>query len=144
EKIWTEHYTPIIGAKQVSFMLDKFQSAKKIESDCKDNGFLYLMPYYQEVLAGYAAVKVINNTLFLSKFYIHKDFRGLKIATYLFEHIKKIAKSNQCRTIWLTVNKNNMTSIAVYMHFGFHIIDELVTDIGHGFVMDDYKMSINV
>ena len=40
--IWMEHYTPIIGAAQVEYMLDKFQSADRIYSDIQNGGYVYL------------------------------------------------------------------------------------------------------
>lgn len=42
--------------------------------------------------------------------------------------------------ITLTVNKNNLNSISIYKRMGFEIEGELITDIGGGFVMDDYLM----
>ena len=46
-----------------------------------------------------------------------------------------------CRELWLTVNRNNTGSIAFYERMGFRKTDELVTDIGNGFVMDDWRMA---
>ena len=43
-----------------------------------------------------------------------------------------------CNMIWLTVNKRNDDSIAIYKKFGMEIIRSEVTDIGNGYVMDDF------
>ena len=40
----------------------------------------------------------------------------------------------------MQVNKANVRAIAAYKKAGFHIAQEAVFDIGHGFVMDDYLM----
>lgn len=40
-EIWREHYTPIIGAAQVEYMLEKFQSADRIYSDIINDGYVY-------------------------------------------------------------------------------------------------------
>ncbi len=45
----------------------------------------------------------------------------------------------ECSSVYLTVNKNN-SSYNIYRHLGFEVIDSVVTDIGEGFVMDDYVM----
>jgi len=37
------------------------------------------------------------------------------------------------------VNKYN-PSYDIYRHLGFEVIDSVVTDIGEGYVMDDYIM----
>ena len=42
------------------------------------------------------------------------------------------------KQVYLTVNKHNDHAIAVYKKTGFKVIDEVVTDIGNGYVMDDY------
>jgi len=39
------------------------------------------------------------------------------------------------------VNKRNAKAIAAYQRNGFVIADSVVTDIGHGFVMDDFIMT---
>ena len=46
--------------------------------------------------------------------------------------------------IWLTVNKHNNGTIAVYKKFGMKIIRSQVTDIGNGFVMDDYVFGYDI
>ena len=40
--IWHEHYTPIIGKKQVDYMLKKFQSSKAMNEQIQ-NGSLYFL-----------------------------------------------------------------------------------------------------
>jgi ribosomal protein S18 acetylase RimI-like enzyme len=42
--------------------------------------------------------------------------------------------------IWLTVNRYNDATIAVYEKKGFRTVRTQVADIGNGFVMDDYIM----
>ena len=56
------------------------------------------------------------------------------------DFVSKQAEVSECKTITLTVNKNNSNSIKVYEKIGFINIEKLVQDIGCGFVMDDYKM----
>ena len=41
----------------------------------------------------------------------------------------------------LSVNKRNAKAIAAYHRNGFVIAESVVTDIGGGFVMDDYVMA---
>ena len=42
------------------------------------------------------------------------------------------------KSVYLTVNKHNDRAVAVYKKIGFELTDSVVTDIGSGFVMDDY------
>lgn len=52
----------------------------------------------------------------------------------------EFARERHLKKIVLTVNKNNLHSIAAYKKLGFTTVESLIQDIGNGFVMDDYKM----
>ena len=52
----------------------------------------------------------------------------------VFEEGRALGK----KRVYLTVNKHNNRAIAVYKKTGFEIVDEVVTDIGNDYVMDDY------
>ncbi|WNY26127.1 GNAT family N-acetyltransferase [Methanolapillus millepedarum] len=148
-EIWTEHYTPIIGAKQVEYMLDKFQSAEKIYSDIL-NGYVYYAACDGGRFVGYMGLCPDSKGIFISKFYVRKDMRGKGIGKMFFKqaHIESrrliprnpVHQTIEAPCFWLTVNKNN-TSIEAYKKLGFEISGEVVTDIGNGFVMDDYVMT---
>ena len=42
--------------------------------------------------------------------------------------------------MYLTVNKYNELGVRAYQGKGFETIDAVETDIGHGFIMDDFIM----
>lgn len=132
-EIWTEHYTPIIGTEQVAYMLNRFQSVEAIRQQVKA-GFIYmLMPD----AAGYFAYEIKPDHLFLSKIYVHKNFRGRGLARKTLDWI---AATEQPQTIRLTVNRHNIKTLAAYQKLGFKKAGELVADIGNGYVMDDFVM----
>lgn len=141
--IWTEHYTPIIGESQVEYMLKNIQSAEKIEEKMAA-GEDYYMAYLYGRLIGYMAIKTESDRMFLSKLYIEKDFRGRGIADQFIRLLIDEANTAGKHKIALTVNRNNIISISIYKKMGFEIEGELVTDIGGGFVMDDYVMVKNI
>jgi len=137
--IWREHYIPIIGIKQVNYMLDKFQSVYAIASQV-ESGYNYYILSYDENPVGYLSFIKEKKALFLSKIYILKEFRGNKIGKSAMLFIEDKAKEMNCNSIMLTVNKNNVFSISAYKKLGFLNTGAIVKDIGNGFVMDDYKM----
>ena len=51
-----------------------------------------------------------------------------------------MAREQGCRHLSLTVNKNNTGSIRAYESLGFVNLGPLQTDIGQGFIMDDFLM----
>lgn len=142
EKIWTEHYTPIIGVEQTKYMIKKFQSEKAISDQIKNSGYLYYLIVFDEKISGYLALVRMENVMFLSKIYVEKSFRGVGISRKAVEFVKNLCKKEGCEKIFLTVNKQNHSSIAVYEHLGFVKVREEVTDIGEGYFMDDFIMEV--
>ncbi|MCC1484821.1 GNAT family N-acetyltransferase [Winogradskyella immobilis] len=138
--IWHEHYTPIIGVEQVVYMLDKFQSTQAIQQQIKEEDYQYFKIIHHQNNVGYISIKKEKSTLFLSKIYVSKDYRGHGIGKIAMSFIELQALKQKCNSIYLTVNKYNTNSIKAYKKTGFKTIDAVVQDIGNGYVMDDYIM----
>ena len=139
KQIWHQHYPDIIGLAQVEYMLTKFNSAKAIENDVKAGAQFYYLTF-NETPVGYTAIKAETDVLFLSKLYVSEDFRGKGIGRVALNFIDEEAKKQQLLGISLKVNKYNTASIAAYERLGFKNVKASVTDIGNGFVMDDFEM----
>lgn len=144
EIIWNQHFVPIIGKSQVDYMVDKFQSYPAIKSQIENDGYEYYQIYSGHTLAGYTGVHQEEDALFLSKLYIKKDFRGQHLATNTLNFLIDLCRERGLKKIWLTCNKHNDNTLAVYQHLGFRITDEQVADIGNGFVMDDYILTYEI
>ncbi|MFY0627230.1 MAG: GNAT family N-acetyltransferase [Reichenbachiella sp.] len=142
EEIWTDHYTSIIGMEQVTYMLDRFQSEDAMKNQVED-GYKYYMTFLKNSLVGYFSYIEKENSLFLSKFYIHKNSRGKGLGRSCMNFILAKARFSHLQMIKLTVNKNNTDTIRIYEKLGFKIVDETVVDIGNDFVMDDYVLEID-
>lgn len=140
QSIWTDHFTPIIGAAQTAYMIEKFQSAPAMRAQMANDGYRYYFFLYNGQKAGYTGVRRDGDSLFLSKIYVEKLFRRKGIAAYGITAMAAMCRHEGLRKIRLTVNKHNEGSIACYLAQGFSISYPLVTDIGNGFVMDDYVM----
>jgi len=137
-KAWNDHYLPIIGQEQVTYMLEKFQSESAISRQIESENYTYFLIFQNGTVAGYFGIQPRNDYLFLSKLYVLKEYQKQGIASEVISFLKNM----QDKSIQLTVNKENKTSIAIYQHWGFTIIDAVATDIGGGFVMDDYIMEL--
>lgn len=143
DDIWHEHFIPIIGEAQVDYMLDKFLSPDALVEQI-NSGYQYYLLSYDYTFAGFAGVHKEDGKLFLSKLYVHKDFRGNGIASYMFKQFVEMCKKNNLVKIWLTCNRHNTSTIEIYKHWGFETVREEATDIGNGFVMDDYIMEYTI
>lgn len=137
--IWTSHYTPIIGAAQVKYMVDKFQTAAAIAAQV-ENGMQYYLMLHPDTPAGYFSYELKEDHLFLSKIYVLESHRGRGIGKTALSFMQNQARAHDLSKIRLTVNKNNTKSIAAYEKLGFENIDAVVMDIGGGFVMDDFVL----
>lgn len=138
QRLWHCAFDGLIGEKQVEYMLDKFQSEKAFERQTQEEGYAYYFVCEDGNRAGYVAIANRDDRLFLSKLYLAPEAQGKGMAVKTLEFVKDEAKQRGKLAVYLTVNKGNARAIAVYEKFGFKRIDAVVTDIGGGFVMDDY------
>ncbi|TRO64516.1 GNAT family N-acetyltransferase [Christiangramia sabulilitoris] len=139
KEIWSEHYTPIIGAGQVNYMLEKYQSRTAIWQQL-EGGVSYYLLKTGEKHAGYFSFSIQEKSLFLSKFYVLRSERGKGIGKTALKFIEEQAMELQLPKIKLTVNKYNSNSIKAYEKMGFENVGSIVQDIGNGYVMDDYVL----
>lgn len=138
KEIWTQHYKPIIGQAQVDYMVQKYQSKTAIARAIND-GYVYSIASVGEEDCGYCGIK-LDSGIFLSKFYVKQSSRGQGVGKAMIAAINAYAEKHSAARIWLTCNKNNAATLAVYQKLGFAVTDDVVTDIGNGFVMDDYVL----
>ena len=142
-EIVREHFDPIIGKAQNDYMLEKFQSISAIKEQFH-KGYLYYWVKYDNKNAGFLGFYPIENKLYLSKFYLEREYRGKNISRKMFEFIVNYAKQKKLISIYLNVNKNNEIPIKVYEHLGFVIIREEKNDIGNGYYMDDFVFEYKI
>jgi ribosomal protein S18 acetylase RimI-like enzyme len=138
-EIWTEHYIPIIGKKQVDYMLARYQSKQAVKEQIT-SGVLYFIIEEGHESIGYLAVQPRKEGLFLSKIYLKSSHRARGYGKKAVQFAETLARERGLRKIVLTVNKNNTGAISAYEKIGFRNVGSLVQNIGSSFVMDDYAM----
>ena len=139
--IWHECFTDIISEGQIDYMVEKFQSYKAMTKQIIEQDYSYFAVRENDELCGYIGVKPEkDDRFFLSKLYLRSDKRGRGIASQMLKKVFEEAKNFGKEKVYLTVNKHNERAIAVYLRTGFEIADKVVTDIGNGYVMDDFTM----
>lgn len=136
--IWHEYYLPILGPEQVTYMLENIQSKANLEEDIETGKLDYFLIKSEGQSAGYLAIQLQEDKLFISKLYLLKEARGRGYAYQIMQKMVDLAKQEQKKVLELTVNKYNEGSIAFYEKYGFVRTESIVSPIGGGFVMDDY------
>ncbi|MDD5706357.1 MAG: GNAT family N-acetyltransferase [Kiritimatiellae bacterium] len=140
-EIWMRHYAPIIGAAQTNYMLDRFQSVAAIRGQLAE-GYVYCLADGPEGTAGYCALLAgKDRRLLLSKLYVRDDARRRGIGRAMVAFAEQHGQALGLRELWLTVNRHKSGSIAFYERVGFSQVGTQVTDIGGGYVMDDFVMA---
>lgn len=142
--IWNDHYVSIIGQDQVNYMLAKYQTCKAIKAQISQEGNEYFLLRDDGKPIGYIGIIHRHSELFLSKFYILGEERGKGIGHIGLDFLVAKCKAYGSDFITLTVNKNNLDSINAYEKMGFEKYGEVVSDIGGGYVMDDYLMRLRM
>ncbi|MFC4812451.1 GNAT family N-acetyltransferase [Paenibacillus sp. GCM10023250] len=143
-RIWQEYYVSIISMEQIAYMLEKFQSVPAMTEQIERQGYEYYQIRHEGAPVGYLAVKPEAGKLFLSKLYVAKEHRGQGCASQAMAFLERLCRDRSLSAIWLTVNRHNASSIAVYEKKGFRTVREQVADIGNGYVMDDFVMEKTV
>lgn len=138
-----DHYADITGVEQVDYMMKKFMSPSvSMEKIGKGASYFFVSENNENI--GYVCLEYMGKEVFLSKLYLKKSARGKGYARQIFEEIKALCRKADAEYITLTVNRGNVNSIAVYKKLGFYVYKEGVTDIGGGYVMDDYFMKYDL
>ena len=145
--IWSEYWPAIIGQEQTDYMIEKFQSYKAISRDMTENSYEY---WFIVADQGEDTKRVVGftgghnepetNRFFISKIYLLAAERGKHFASDVIAFYNDLCVQRGLRAMYLTVNKHNELGIRAYRGKGFETIDAVETDIGHGFIMDDYIM----
>jgi ribosomal protein S18 acetylase RimI-like enzyme len=91
-------------------------------------GYLAVLPDAQE------------GSMKLSKLYLLESHRGRGWGRKMVEFAEWLCAESGLERLWLTANRHNANSIAAYERMGFRNAGPIVTDIGGGYVMDDYRM----
>ena len=138
-----QHFDPIIGTAQNDYMIERFQTPHAIVQQIRD-GALYRLVIVDGELAGFVAFYPLTENgvrkLYVSKFYLSRTHRGRGIARQMFAYLCGQAAVCGADVLSLHVNRHNTDTIAVYEHLGFAVAGQVQTDIGGGFMMDDYVM----
>ena len=80
----------------------------------------------------------------LSKLYLLPQWHGCGTGRHMLQHVQARATQLGAREVRLQVNKQNTRAIRAYQRAGFSVLEAVVTDIGGGFVMDDFIMVLQV
>lgn len=141
-RIWRAHYPGIITPEQIEYMLARMYAPGTLRVDM-DAGARFLLARAGGKPVGYLAWKPApDGAALLEKLYLLPEHHGTGWGRLMLARVIGDARAGGARRLDLYVNKANAKAIRAYGKAGFAIAEAVVKDIGGGFVMDDYRMSL--
>ncbi|MEM1294314.1 MAG: GNAT family N-acetyltransferase [Verrucomicrobiota bacterium] len=145
EEIWYLCYPGIITQQQIDFMLDWMYAPEKLADEIADPEIEFGFLVQDDDAVGYASYGPENpgdrKAGHLHKFYLHPRKHGQGLGSAALREIIRLARSQGYESLSLRVNRANQAAVRCYEHCDFVIEREVCSDIGNGFVMDDFWMS---
>jgi GNAT superfamily N-acetyltransferase len=124
-------------------MLALMYALNTMREEIQSQGICYDRLLAGNDLVGFASYGPTEQTAVfkLHKIYLHPDWQGRGLGSRLLQHCEREVRAAGAHRLILSVNKRNAKAIAAYQRNGFVIVESVVTDIGGGFVMDDFIMA---
>ena len=99
---------------------DNFWSYDVLEEELEcDNSYVIVAKVDENVIVGFAGLKVILDEADIMNIVVKKDFRHNGIGSVLLENLINYYKDLNLKTITLEVNENNLSAIRLYDKFSF-------------------------
>ncbi len=145
-RIWQVAYLPIIGQKQIDYMLQMMYSSDAMRQQMERGHQFYLIQAEGENL-GFMAIElnnqisgqsVLERELFIHKFYIDNGKQRSGIGSKIFALM--LESQSIVSEVRLQVNRLNYKAINFYFKLGFVIEKVADFDIGGGYFMNDFIM----
>lgn len=140
--IWHAVYPAIISRAQIDHMLAQRYAPETLREDIRTRGVHYAFIRDDAQNIGYLAWEPIRaeGTAFLHKLYVLPQHHGRGAGAEALRWVEESARAAGLNRIRLRVNRRNYKAIRAYVRAGFAFESEVITDIGEGFVMDDYVL----
>ena len=139
-RTWRECYPAIISVEQIEFMLGWMYGGEEIARQLGAGVPWEIAEEGGEALGFLSYELERDGRVKVHKLYVLPERQRRGFGARMLAHVMARARELGAIEVWMQVNKRNTRAIAAYKKAGFHIAQEAVFDIGHGFVMDDHLM----
>ncbi len=141
-RIWNAYYPGIISQAQIDYMLAVWYDEGAMRREMSGRGVTYALIERGGAPVGYVGFETQpeSSVLFLSKLYLLPEQHGQGAGRLALEWVRAQARARGDTVLRLRVNKKNAPAIRAYLRAGFIFVEDICSDIGNGFVMDDFLM----
>jgi GNAT superfamily N-acetyltransferase len=140
--IWPRVYDYMISSGQISYMLSLMYNLDKLKQQW-DEGVKFVVLEVEGMPQGFVSFEEKDECIFLQKLYLRPEMQGQGFGKKMLRVAMDFAIDTKKPSIELTVNRNNK-SLEFYMNQGFQIKEEKNFDIGGGYFMNDYILSLTI
>lgn len=141
EQIWRPTYQSLLTTAQIDYMIDMMYSTASLTRQLEELQHQYILLYDETIPIGYASYSTTDTAgIFkLHKIYLHMSYQGKGVGKLLMNNVIEKVKALNAHILELDVNRDNKARL-FYEKQGFTIYKEKDTDIGNGYMMNDYVM----
>ncbi len=143
DAIWKQTYQSILSKEQIDYMYDWMYSHEELLGQIQ-NGHLFYFVYNDWDLSGFASIENTNDGVWkLHKIYVVPQQQGKGCGEELLQFIINKVRSLGGFELLLNVNRHNKARF-FYEKNGFTIKEEADIDIGNGYFMNDYILTLPI
>lgn len=140
--IWPRVYDYMISQEQISYMLSLMYDLDKLQYQWGE-GVKFVLLEVEGMPQGFLSFEEKDDCIFLHKLYLRPEMQGKGYGKKMLQVAVDFATDCKKPFIELTVNRNNKF-LEFYMSQGFQIKEEKDFDLGCGYFMNDYILSLTV
>ena len=146
-EIWRKVYPAIVPIGQIEYLLNEWHSPEALSDQMTKQGHQFLIIEWDEETIAYASYVVKDASdptrYRLNKLYVQPEVHGKGIGKSIIRYIAEQVMPLGCTVMELNVHKRN-PAVGFYNRIGFEVIQELVTEIEHGYLLDDFIMELDL
>jgi len=140
--IWPRVYDYMISQEQISYMLSLMYNLDKLQQQWGE-GVKFVLLEVEGMPQGFLSFEEKDECIFLHKLYLRPEMQGKGFGKKMLIVAIDYAIDTKKPSVELTVNRNNKF-LEFYMSQGFQIKEEKDFDVGGGYFMNDYILSLAV
>lgn len=142
-QVWPQTYTPLVGAEQVKYMLDRFYSPEALARQMTEQGHHFVVSHADGRPVAFASWGQLEPGICkLHKLYVGTLVQGKGYGRLLVDRVAMDTQASGAHSLRLNVNIHNHAAMAFYERYGFRRVYDEDIDIGSGFFMNDHVYEV--
>lgn len=145
QRTWPNTFAEILSPEQIEYMLEMMYSEAALHEQTSKKGHRFLLLKEEEEAVAYASYEIdyLPGTAKIHKLYCLPATQGKGYGKALIFAVAELVREQRQQRLRLDVNYQNK-AVGFYHYLGFETVDRIDTNIGQGFLMEDYVMEMEL